>query len=94
MLGEIAFRLSDRVCAIVEYAGGECRAGVAFGQDGLQMLRIPGTAARDDGNANCIGDGSRDRYVVAILSSVRIHGRQNNLTRTESFDFFCPGNRF
>src|SRR3546814_4820967 len=63
----------DRRCAEVEDAGGEHRAGMAFGHPGDEMVEGADAAARDDRDADRIRDRAGERGVVAVLRAVAVH---------------------
>jgi hypothetical protein len=79
-LVEKLFQVVDGVSAEVEDTGRQRRVGLALGQDFEKVFGLAGAAARDHGNARRPGNSRRQFAVEAVLHTISIHRRQQNLS--------------
>ena len=73
---EILLQLWYRYLSEMEYAGGKCRVGVAYGEGISEMLFRPGSSTGDDGYAQVGCQSGQGLVGIALLHSVVIHRRE------------------
>jgi len=75
----------------MENGGGECRIGVAGGEDLEDVIGIARAAASDDGDMNRVADGTGHLDIVAFECAVGIHDVKDNFASAAVLSFFSPG---
>src|SRR6185436_13079443 len=89
-LSERGLECRDRTAAIVEDAGAGdgVEAVLLHGLD--DMLRPAGAAAADDGNADLVAHGAKQRTIETLAGAFHVDGSDEDFTRAEPFGLGDP----